>query len=184
MKKKLLVLSVVAACLSLLIGSTLAYFTTSDIARNVITTGNIELELIEKDEEGNDFVNPTGVTPGAQIAKIVTVKNTGDNECWVRISVEKAIKLAEGKEGTIDLSLVKLDLNTTDWTEKDGWFYYNEQLKSGETTEPLFTTVTFDTAMGNLYQSSTATVSVTIHAVQAANNGTTVFEAAGWPESK
>ena len=46
---------------------------------------------------------------------------------------------------------------------------------------PLFTTVTFDAAMGNAYQNSTATVSVRADAVQTANNGAAVLEAAGWP---
>ncbi|MBQ0037956.1 MAG: SipW-dependent-type signal peptide-containing protein [Clostridiales bacterium] len=181
MKKRLLILSLLAVCLSLCIGGTLAYFTASGIARNVITTGNIKIDLIETDGEGNPFKNVSDVLPGAEVDKVVTVKNTGDNPCWVRISVEKEILLAEGKNGTPDLSLLEIDLNTEDWTEKDGFFYYNQELKAGETTIPLFTTATFNTAMDNLYAGCTANVTVGAQAVQTANNGSTALEANGWP---
>jgi hypothetical protein len=49
------------------------------------------------------------------------------------------------------------------------------------TTEPLFTTVSFSIEMGNIYQNSRSTVEINAQATQVANNGTTVFEAAGWP---
>ena len=181
MKKRILTLSLLAVCLSLIIGGTLAYYTSSEIARNVITSGNIKIELIETDAEGKPFEDVSGVMPGAEVDKIVTVKNTADNACWVRISVEKEILLSKEKSGTPDLSLLKIDFNTVDWTEKDGYFYYNERLNPGETTKPLFTTVSFDIAMDNLYMNSTAAVSVYAQAVQHANNGSKVLEANGWP---
>ena len=78
-------------------------------------------------------------------------------------------------------TLVALDLNTTEWTEKDGFYYYNAALRPGETTAPLFTCVTFDAGMGNEYQNATATVHVAAEAVQTANNGVTALEALGWP---
>ena len=46
---------------------------------------------------------------------------------------------------------------------------------------PLFTTVTFAPEMGNEYQNSTAHIDVKADAVQVANNGDAVLEAAGWP---
>ena len=180
MKKRILMLSLLAVCLSLFIGGTLAYYSSSEIARNVITAGNIKIELIETDAEGKPFEDVSGVMPGAEVDKIVTVKNTADNACWVRISVEKEILLSKEKSGTPDLSLLKIDFNTVDWTEKDGYFYYNERLNPGETTKLLFTTVTFNTAMDNLYAGCSANVSVCAQAVQCANNGGSVFEAAGW----
>ena len=181
MKKRIFVLSLLAVCLSLCIGGTLAYFTSIGTARNVITAGNIRIELIETDAEGNPFEDVSGVVPDVPIDKVVTVENTGDNPCWVRICVEKEIILAEGKNGDPDLSLLELDLKTEDWTEQDGFYYYNEELAAGETTTPLFTTVTFKAEMDNLYEKCTAHVTVTAHAVQTANNGSSVLEADGWP---
>ena len=177
----LLVVSAAILCIALMTNSTIAYFTTSAVARNVITAGTIQVDLVEKDAAGNAFQNPVNVVPGAEIEKVVTVENTGSNPCWVRIGVEKSVELAEGVSGEADLSLISIDFNTDDWTEKDGWFYYNNALESGETTEALFTAVTFSEDMGNLYQSSVATVLVKTQVVQAQNNGSSVMDAAGWP---
>jgi hypothetical protein len=52
-----------------------------------------------------------------------------------------------------------------------------------ETTTPLFETVKFSGAIGNDYQNSTVELQVFVQAVQTANNGGSIWEAAGWPES-
>ena len=49
-------------------------------------------------------------------SKIVEVKNTGGQDAWVRVSVNKAIELAEGVEDEVNLSLISFDLNTDYWT--------------------------------------------------------------------
>ena len=95
--------------------------------------------------------------------------------------MEKSIKLKG--EDTPDTGLVELALNTADWTEKDGYYYYTKALKPGEVTAPVFTSVTFNATMGNEYQNATATVNVSAQAVQNANNGATVMDAKGWPNS-
>ena len=46
MKRKLLILSVLAICLSTLAAGTLAYFTAEGKAHNVITTGGVHIALI------------------------------------------------------------------------------------------------------------------------------------------
>ena len=183
MKKKLLTICVVAICIAVLSMGTSAYFTTEKAATNVITTGSIEIKLHELTEQGGEYVpfeDVGGVMPGAEISKIAFVENTGFSDAWVRIRVEKNIDLAV--EGEVELSLVSLDYNTEHWTERDGYYYYNQKLSSGAKTEPLFTTVIFAPEMGNLYQNSIATVEVTAQAVQVANNGESAFEAAGWAE--
>ena len=109
------------------------------------------------------------------------MENTGGQSAWIRVSVDKEIELAEGIEGEVDTSLVTYDLNEEYWTESDGYYYYKDVLKSGETTQPLFKKVSFEKEMGNLYQNSKAVVTVNAYATQAANNGSNVFEAAGWP---
>ena len=77
---------------------------------------------------------------------------------------------------------VSLDFNDTDWTYSDseGYYYYNRPLEPGKTTEPLFTTVTFDPLMGNEYQNASAHVKVIAYAVQSANNGDSPQAAKGW----
>lgn len=186
MKKKTVTLALIVALLAICAIGTTAFFTDRGKATNVITTGGVKIDLLEtavKDGELAPFEDVEGVMPGVEVSKIVEVKNIGESDAYIRISVEKAITLAENREGEVDLSLVKLDINTADWTEQDGYYYYNSALKPGETTKPLFTVVTFDEAMGNLYQQSTATVTVNAEATQVANNGTSALTAAGWPQA-
>ena len=186
MKKwKIVALCTVLACLSIVASGTLAYFTAQETAHNVITSGGVDIQLHEFSERGNEELVPwedvDGVMPGAEISKIAVVENTGASAAWVRVSVTKTITLARGVQGTPDPSLLKLNINTTDWTEQGGYYYYNHSLLPGETTTPLFTTVTFAPEMGNMYQNSNAEIEVKADAVQFANNGDTVLEAQGWP---
>lgn len=183
MKRKLLILSVLAICIATLAAGTLAYFTSEGKAHNVITTGGVEITVQEwaDEEKTKPFENLTGVMPNTTVTKIAEIKNTGASDAWVRVKVEKNIKL-QG-DGKPDTGLVELTLNTADWTEKDGYYYYTKVLKPGEVTAPIFTAVTFKPDMGNEYQNATATVDVTAQAVQTANNGATVMDAQGWPNA-
>lgn len=186
MKRKIMAIAVIimTTYLAVVANQTSAYFTYEDKAHNVITSGNIEIELIEmmESEEGLiPFEDQTGVMPGAEISKIVTVKNTGGQPAYIRVSVDKSIILADGTTDGVDLTLVSCDFNYDKWTEKDGFYYYNNVLDAGAETEPLFTTVTFAKEMGNKYQNCTAEIDVQAQATQVANNGTNVFEALGWP---
>ena len=183
MKKKLLILSLAAICLAITAIGTLAYFTSEGTAHNVITTGGVDIAVQEwaDEEKTKPFEDLTGVMPNTTVTKIAEIKNTGASDAWVRVKVEKAIKLTG--DGIPDVSMVQLDVNTTDWTEKDGYYYYTKVLKPGEVTAPIFTAVTFKPDMGNEYQNATATVDVTAQAVQTANNGATVMDAQGWPNA-
>lgn len=182
MKKKLFAIAVVVICLALCISGTLAYYTASATARNVITAGNVGIALNEKDATGKDFVNNLNILPGSAADKIVTVENDGDSPCWVRVSVSKSVRLLSDAAGEPDLSLITIDFSDGKWTEKDGWYYYADILEPGCSTEPLFTKVSFDKAMDNRYQGGTAVITVCAQAVQTVHNGEDVLSAAGWPE--
>lgn len=186
MKRKLTILAVFAICLSLLAYGTIAYFTAEDQAHNVITTGNIEIELKEwADAEKTTPFPENGiddVMPGAEVTKIVEVTNTGENAAWIRVRVNKAMELEEGVTDEPDMDLIGLDINEEKWTlGEDGMYYYKEALEPGETTEPLFTQVAFDESMGNIYQNATLEIDVKAYATQVANNGTSALDATGWP---
>ena len=188
LKKKFLMCALLVLCLGFAVNGSLAYFTGQEIAHNVITSGNIDIELVEMAKVGDELVpfeDVDGMMPGSAASKIVYVTNTGANDAWVRIKLDKAVAL-EG-EGQADLGIINLDLNlgtaADQWTEKDGYYYYNSMLKPTESTKPLFTEVKFDTGMGNEYKSSTVTIDVQAQATQVANNGATVLEAAGWPNA-
>lgn len=129
MKRKLLILSVLAICIATLAAGTLAYFTSEGKAHNVITTGGVKIAVQEWADENKQtpFEDLEGIMPGMTVTKIAEIKNTGASDAWVRVKVEKSIKLKG--EGTPDTGLVELALNTADWTEKDGYYYYTKALK-------------------------------------------------------
>ena len=187
MKQKLLAGAVIVIGLSLLTFGTLAYFTAEDTAHNVITSGGIDIELLEWADEEKTIPFPedgvSGVMPSTGGTKIVEVKNSGSAAAYVRVKVEKKIVLSEGLEGEPDSNLIKIDFDETCWTPgEEGYYYYKEVLEPNAVTEPLFTLVSFDSGMGNIYQNSTVTVDINAYAVQAANNGDHAMDARGWPE--
>ena len=185
MKKKLFTGAMAAICLSVSAYGTIAFFTAENTANNVITAGNIKIDLQEKADSGDgnltDFKDVTGVMPGTEVSKIVQVENTGDKDAYIRIKVDKALELAGNVQGESDLSLVTMDYDTRHWTLDDGYYYYNAPLSAGETTEPLFTEVIFSKDMGDMYQNSKVTITVDAAATQVDNNGDSALTADGWP---
>ena len=178
--------TVIAACVALCAGGTLAYFSASETAHNVITTGGVGIELCEWAdlERTAPFEDVDGVMPGESVVKVVEVANDGQAPVWVRVKVDAALELADGTaaEAAAIERVVAIDFDDERWTEKDGWWYCNEVLPAGGTTTPLFEHVAFaGSEMGNAYQSATLTVDVAAQAVQSDNNGATALEAAGWP---
>lgn len=188
MKKKILALVMVLIIGAFAIGGTLAYFTEEETARNVITTGAVDITVIEqtKGEDGKltDYpTEPQEAMPGSEISKIVTIRNE-EAESWIRA---KAVVTVKKGETVMQYApeMIRIDYDTEKWTEKDGWYYYNESVKTGKTTDALFTTVTFDgESMGNEFMDTEITVDVAAQAVQTANNGTDALTAAGWPKAE
>lgn len=190
MKRKIWVLALVAICAAIAAKGTVAYFKSEGTATNVITSGGVAVQLLEqKMEDGklqSDPGGPIPANPGIKVSKIVSVKNK-DADAWVRMRWDVSFVDAQGKEMQLTEEalgkLVSVDTDTQNWSFKDGWWYYQVPLQEGETTKPLFETVKFSGAMGNDYQNSTAELQVFVQAVQVANNGTSIWDAAGWPES-
>lgn len=193
MKKKVLYIAAVAICLSLITSGTLAYFTTEDTARNVITSGGVDIAIEEWQQTTSGLVpypkdEPIVVMPTATVSKIVAVRNN-DAESFIRARLTVTVLDPDGKVMALTDSqrdaVIHLALNDQDWTQKDGWWYYGEAVDTGEVTEPLMTGVSFDGPnMTNEYQNCTITIDVIAQAVQRANNSDDVLEALGWPEAE
>lgn len=190
MKRKLLLLSVMVICIAIAAAGTLAFFNGDATAHNVITTGKVGITVNEyaqydaadtaKREEFTN--NQTGIMPGTTVKKIVVVSGEdGTADAWVRVKFTKSIQLADGKQGEVDLGLIKLNTGANWIDGKDGWFYYNAPVKANQEAAPALLSVQFDATMGNAYQGATATVDVLAQAVQCANNGTSAQTASGWP---
>ena len=140
---------------------------------------NIALHEWADKEHNKPFQDKTGVMPGTKVTKIVAVENTGTGAAFVRLRVEKNVYGANQEPMKSDP--VSLNFDNKNWTYSEGYYYYNRALEPGKTTEPLFTTDTFDPLMGNEYQNASAHVKVIAYAVQSANNGDSPQAAKGWP---
>lgn len=191
MKKRIFAVAAVLICLSVLASTTIAYFTDTDIARNVITSGGIDIRIVEQQLVDGKLVDypsePIPVMPAATVSKIVSVQNM-DETAWIRANYIVTVYDMDGNEMDVSADelekVIMIDPDGTNWTEKDGWWYYNTVIASGETTKPLFEEVVFSGPyMDNKYQDCTVEIIVTAQGVQQANNGSTVMEALGWPES-
>ena len=187
MKRKILCLSVIAIMLAILAAGTIAYFTAEGRAHNVITTGSINITVVEQQKGKDDTTveypkEPiTNVVPGAEISKIVTIRNDGKSTAWIRVKVGTEIELASGDEA--NTSLVMLNFDDRNWTKKDGYYYYNNPVDPTKSTTALFDTVKFDSQMGNEYQNCTVNINIYAQAVQTANNNPEggVTDVKGWP---
>lgn len=191
MKKKILYIAAIVICLSLITGGTYAYFTTSDTARNVITSGGVGIQIVEQqmvNGTAQPYPNqPIPVLPATEVSKIVSVQSL-EQIAWIRANYTVTVYDAEGEEMDIpdeELKRVIIIKNSsTNWTEKDGWWYYDTAIGSNGITAPLIEKVEFSGPnMDNKYQLCTMIIEVNADAVQKANNGTTVWEALGWPET-
>ena len=109
-------LCLAAAALTLTAGTAMAYFTTYTEASGGVTLNMGFSETIPKE----DFSNWT---------KHVSVENTGDYDCYVRVKALAGSKYQDG-----------LQYSDSDgkWTPgEDGYYYYSDPIAPGESTSVL-----------------------------------------------
>lgn len=178
------VLAAVLCVCALAVGGTMAFFTAEETAYNVITTAVLDMELVERTAGGELWPKDgiSGVVPGMEVVKEPYVENRGGVDFYTRLSVEMRVTGEGGKE--LSTRYITLNYDRKNWTEKDGWFYYNRPVAPGGETKPLFTKVKFDEEMGNAYMGARVEIDVVAQAVQSRNNGTDALTATGWSEAK
>lgn len=188
MKKKVL-FSITALALAGLVaaGATLAYFTSSDTATNVITTGNVQIRINEKSnekEEDYEYTPNVGIVykkpymPGSVISKIPTVENTGSNSTYVRVRF--VFQDNSGNEVSFNGHDVPILDIQPEWALTDGtYYYYPVPLEAGKETGPVFTTVTIPTSWDNTMSDFHFNVVVKAEAIQSDNNASDPVTAFG-----
>ena len=180
MKCRIIVIAIISIIGAIWAPSTFSYFTTQESATNVITSGNIEMELIDVLAEEVTF-SEDGILmlPGDSIKKTVSAKNTGEHPFFLRV---KIIKSVNDENLEVD-NCILLNINDENWTYKEGFYYYNSALAPGETAKALFTEVYMNgKQVDNDYLGKYFTVDVCAYAVQSEYNGESVWEAKFWPE--
>lgn len=195
MKKKVaLTAAAVALVGTLAVGGTLAWFTDTETATNVVTMGEVDVTL---DETGDKNVtSSTGLTytevmPGDTHTKKVSVHNI-DNAAYVRAKIEiTANELVQGtlsnQNSNDDIKFVKSidsEGNKTyhtlnNWKKANDGSYYtyiyydqnngvmNADDASGEWT--VFEAIEIPEDWGNEFTNATFNIKVTVEAIQAAN---------------
>lgn len=131
MKKKILSIALVVAMIAVIAAGSLAYFTDKDDATNTFTVGNVNINLIEQERDGQGGLQKfsqdkklypiVGSAQGEKDAygmptaknyvdKIVTVKNTGSEAAYIRAYFAIPSALDDGYE-TFNAGLNVLHFN-------------------------------------------------------------------------
>ena len=160
-QKSLVLLVCVALLLTFTVSGTVAFLAdNSGPVENVFTPPTVDTEI---DEE---FTN--------NVKSRIAVKNNGNISMYVRVVlIANWVKTENGKEVIVEpakLSELGFALNTADWTETDGYYYYNEPVEAGKTTDNLLTSDGIKAAVRA--DGSYLVVTVVHQAIQAA----------GWPD--
>lgn len=175
MKRKILLVAVIIIFGALLGYGSVAYFSATAKATNVITMGSVNLQIVEQTKDGEDGLvpyasEPISAMPGVSVDKIVTVKNTGKSDAWVRAQITVTVKDSTGTWASIPSGAFSLSTPDSNWLELNGSYYYTTPLTAGASTGPLLETVSFSAqGMGNEYQGCTVEITITAQALQARN---------------
>lgn len=184
MKKKsvnkiVLCIAVIGALLLCSVGTVFALWVREGETVNKVTMNSyVEGKIKEQYKE-------TVVYPGADVTKIVQVKNTGNIDALPRVKIEKAwgVKDENGvliPDAALDTDYIEITYNTVDWIdnrENDGYFYYKHVLEPNEITEPLFKGFTVSEKAGGSYKNKSANIVVKMEIIQAGGGGLSYWKA-------
>lgn len=182
-----IVAGVVALLAVLTMLQTLAFITRSVDADNVMTFGSVKMQVLETrdDGTGREIDAPAEETFDAQsgtTSRIVRIRNVGTHPLYVRVALDMTGTASTGETESAD-DLVKYSFEEGNWAEEDGWHYFASSLAPGETTPPLITSLTVDTAQASArFPHGSLSLHIDARGVQSEHNAKSPIDAAGWPE--
>ena len=145
LKNKKTLIAIVA--LFLVIGVTIAYFSSTASFENIFNTGTYKVVSTEV------FESPDNWVPGEEIPKTITTTNEGTIPAAVRVSYTEKWEDENGTDitSTIDsgTAIINYD-NQEDWTKQGDYYYYNYILNPGETTSSFIKSVTLNPALNDV----------------------------------
>ena len=179
-RARLLLIALAAILATVLTQPTLAFYTAMGKADNVVTSGGVKMRIHEKTADGSDFPSEgVYVIPGDIVSKRVSVENISAHPFYLRV------KLVSGatNEALSPEDCLNLDIDTQNWTEVDGYYYFNRVLEPGQTTPALFTQVEIvGSKVDQSHIGSALSLTVNAYAVQSENNPAEhPWDASGWP---
>lgn len=168
MKKRSVIISVLALVAILVAGGTMAWFTSNPAeVNNQFTAGTVDLKF----NEGTDFSPITNWNPGDETPKPVYLEYLGSKRALVRVKLEMEWLDEEGDPTDLSTDNVTL-VHHEKWKDGgDGWLYWTWVVESGPIGIPALTElVKLDgSATGNDYQGKSLKITYTAQSVQASN---------------
>lgn len=168
LKIKLTAISLVAILLTLLTQGSLAYYSVIGKATNVIASGEIKMEIVEKGYGDAEYSKEgVYVMPGDIVTKKVSVKSLCDQPFYLRVKIVYGINSTE-----LSISdCFKLNIDEENWQYSDGWYYYKGIVEPEMTTPNVFSKVEIvGDKVDNTYIGKILTLTVDAEAVQSENN--------------
>ncbi|MDK0859996.1 BsaA family SipW-dependent biofilm matrix protein [Clostridium perfringens] len=152
-------------------------FTSIDSVNNKFSIGSVETEIDEKFDSPKEW-------DGSNISKLVSIKNTGKSDEFVRVSITPRWIDENENPWTGDSNLIQLNLDEDNvialnkddinnlWVYgEDGYFYYMEKLKSGKSTKELLKSVeikkgAIEDSLKEKYNGKKIKIDVNVEAIQ------------------
>ena len=188
MKKKYLLMAAALVMIVMLVSTSVAYFTATDVQENVFTVGDVKIELVEdKWDKSAEHL----IYPGRSFDKNPLVKNVGNNPAYVRISVSitdytilnranpsdfEPSNLFDGYDDRVWISTG--DPQTEDKTITYSYYYY-QILDVNESTETLFDKITFPNGLNmSVINEMTSDLEIEVKAEAIQSDGFSDYEEA------
>ncbi len=179
MKKKVsIIVTAVSLVALIVVGSTLAFFTSQGTVNNTITTGDVKITLTEpkfKDSGSQDgnVIYMHDITPGQSIVKDPTITNTGSHDAYIRCKLDiTGLNFDDNadNEATRRNQLLKgIDISESNWVlASDGYYYYQSKLATNKDVK-FFENVKIPEEWDNAFASKSFSINVTAEAIQADN---------------
>lgn len=177
-KRKIISLFMAVALIGAIgVGATLAYFTDSEEAANVVTMGhvNIDLEEPEFDKIASDK-EIKDVVPGQEIDKDPTIMlQSGSERAYVRVKLDitgyEDMKDQEGNSYSPE-DIFTLNISEENWVKSNDGYYYCQKMLSdqeGENEIKFFDRVLVSDKLGNEAADRSFYINVKAEAIQADN---------------
>lgn len=200
MSKKLIAVLCLLLCVVCAGAGTLAYYSVDKAYNGGISMSGLDLAVHETDLSGKEL-NPEAISfvygsdlqgyiPGDSVEYNVYCENTCEQPMFLRVKLSGSVRPMDGIRISSEIlktaeknveKVLRYDINSKDWTYKNGYYYYNQVLAPGMSTEPLVTGVHFDGKnMGSEFIGTVISVTTDAEAVQSVNNSDSVMSAAGW----
>lgn len=179
LRKKILLLGLTAAVGCSTFGLTMAYMSDKDQTTNVITVGDVTVDLTETNWKPETGVN---ILPRTEVAKNPEVTNTGSVDAWIFLKVRSPKKniitvdnKTKRKKPAADVELFSFTSNskwelvskTDKGSEVEYVYGYKDIVKTKEKTQSLFDSVTMVNYLeGSIDKKEKLTLPVEAMAVQ------------------